>query len=139
MIENDTKVVQPSFGLSWENNVCGVVIKSVHPRGSDITTVDASFVKVDSSRKPTRISFTGLRKDKMAKLNFSPDEIYEGKILENAVLNAPCYKFGATTNFTSGKLESRLFNAIHLSDFRDPGQNSEYRSVYCFTHLVSIC
>ncbi|XP_062569721.1 uncharacterized protein LOC134231771 [Saccostrea cucullata] len=138
MIENDTRVVQPSSGPSWENNVCGVVIKSVHPRSSDATTVDASLVKVDSSRKPTRMSFTGLGMDKIAKLKFSPDEIYEGKIREDAALNASCYKFGATTNFTSGKLESRLLTAIHLSDFRDPGQNFEYHDQYTVSSISSV-
>lgn len=71
---------------------------------------------------------------------FSPNEIYNGELLSKAEVlhKKPCYKSGACTGFTIGKLEGPNANARYLPDFRDPGRDQMFFNQYVVSHTDTL-
>ncbi|XP_062578680.1 uncharacterized protein LOC134240617 [Saccostrea cucullata] len=137
------EIVQPSYGIQNENNVCGVHVKSVFPTQQDQygVSVDASLIKL-TERFPDRGTFSGYTVADLSILGFSKekppeydtDEIrdYRNNKHVNERGNA-CCKSGTSSGFTKGYLK---LNGLAVK-YHDPSIPFSNSPSFCGFHYYS--
>ncbi|XP_062576817.1 uncharacterized protein LOC134238711 [Saccostrea cucullata] len=120
-------VVQPAYSCKRTNNICGIHHLSCFPQTPyPACTLDVSLVKL-TSRIPDRGLFSNLTAEDVSILENGynieePLEYSDGSVRDfcenhSAYLRYPCFKIGAKTGFTRGKLH---LNGISVKCFTDP-------------------
>ncbi|XP_062587312.1 uncharacterized protein LOC134248945 [Saccostrea cucullata] len=142
---SDIEIVQPSYGVQNENNVCGVHIRSVFPTQQDKygVSVDASLIKL-TKRFPDRGTFSGYTVVDLLELGFSKekppeydtDEIrdYRGNKIWTERRNR-CCKSGQSSQFTQGCLKLNGFSGKYLESIELLSNPSASSGFYYYSQL----